>query len=68
MENKGLPMMAIKMGLESATYERQVSETEIEIERKNNLIPDQPLSSTSDLGRITDYILSDAPDSVTYQK
>jgi mono/diheme cytochrome c family protein len=61
-----LPMMAIRMGLQHEQYERHISAEEKAVEEKNNLIPKTPMLSNEAFGKIRDYIISQAPDTIAY--
>jgi hypothetical protein len=61
-----LPMMAIRMGLQDERYERSISAEEKAVEEKNNVIPKTPMLSNGAFGKIKDYIISQAPDTIAY--
>lgn len=61
-----LPLMAIRMGLNTSEYQRTISAEERAIEEKNNLISKTPLLSLEDYELIQKYIEFNAPDTLAY--
>jgi hypothetical protein len=65
--NHVLPIMASRMGIIYPNYDplRGLTDEERAIVKKNNIIPDEPVLTHEEYGKIVNYILSNAPDSVT---
>ena len=61
-----LPLMAIRMGLNSGEYKRSISAEESAIEDKNHLIPQKPLITNTDFELIKKFIEFNAPDTIAY--
>ncbi|MEZ2335777.1 FG-GAP repeat domain-containing protein [Mucilaginibacter sp. RCC_168] len=66
-QNHVLPTMASRMGIIYPNYDplRGLSDEEREIVKKNHIIPDEPTLTNEEYGKIINYILSNAPDSVS---
>ena len=66
-KNHVLPVMAARMGLIYPGYDplRGLSEEERAIVNKNHIIPDQAVISNDDWTKLVNYILKNAPDSVS---
>ncbi|MBB6109326.1 Repeat domain-containing protein [Mucilaginibacter lappiensis] len=66
-QNHVLPIMASRMGIIYPNYDplRGLSDEEREIVKKNHIIPDEPILTNEEYGKIVNYILSNAPDSVS---
>ncbi|WP_419698219.1 FG-GAP-like repeat-containing protein [Mucilaginibacter sp. NFX135] len=66
-QNHVLPTMASRMGIIYPNYDplRGLSDEEREIVKKNHIIPDEPTLTNEEYGKIVNYILSIAPDSVS---
>lgn len=62
-----LPVMAARMGIIYPNYDplRGLSEEERAIVKKHNIIPEEPVCTEADWAKIRDYIISNAPDSVS---
>jgi len=62
-----LPVMASRMGIIYPNYDplRGLSEEEKAIVKKNNIIPETPMLTDEQWGKIVQYVLKNAPDSVT---
>lgn len=69
-QNHVLPVMASRMGIIYPNYDplRGLSDEEREIVKKNHIIPDEPILTNEEYGKIVNYILSNAPDSVLLDK
>ena len=65
-KNHVLPVMASRMGIIYPNYNplRGLSEEEKAIVKKNNIIPEQPVLNNDEWGKLVNYILANAPDSV----
>ncbi len=66
-QNHVLPVMAARMGIIYPGYDplRGLSDEERAIVKKNNIIPEQPVLSNEDWGKLVNYVVNNAPDSVT---
>jgi hypothetical protein len=66
-QNHVLPTMASRMGIIYPNYDplRGLSDEERVIVKKNNIIPDEPALSEQEYSKIVNYILKNAPDSVS---
>ncbi len=64
--NHVLPVMAARMGIIYPNYDplRGLSEEERAIVKQNNIIPDQPVLNNDEWSQLTNYVISNAPDSV----
>jgi len=62
-----LPVMAARMGIIYPNYDplRGLSDEERAIVKKHNIIPEEPVCTEADWAKIRDYIISNAPDSVS---
>jgi hypothetical protein len=62
-----LPIMASRMGIIYPNYDplRGLTDEERLIVKKNRIIPDEPLLTNEEYGKIVNYILNIAPDSVS---
>ncbi|QEM09777.1 FG-GAP repeat domain-containing protein [Mucilaginibacter rubeus] len=62
-----LPVMAARMGIIYPNYDplRGLSDEERAIVKKHNIIPEEPVCTETDWAKIKDYIISNAPDSVS---
>ncbi|WP_413667445.1 FG-GAP repeat domain-containing protein [Mucilaginibacter sp. Mucisp86] len=62
-----LPVMAARMGIIYPNYDplRGLSDEERAIVKKHNIIPEDPVCTEADWAKIRDYIISNAPDSVS---
>lgn len=69
-QNHVLPIMASRMGIIYPNYDplRGLSDEERAVVKKNNIIPDEPVLTNEEYGKIVNYILSNAPDSVVFDK
>ncbi len=65
-EHGVMPLMGLRMGLKNTNYERVISAEERKIEDDNNLIPSEPMLSDQDFETIKRYIISVAPENVSY--
>lgn len=61
-----LPVMAARMGIIYPNYDplRGLSDEERAIVKKNNIIPESPVLTDQEWGKLVSYILQNAPDSV----
>lgn len=66
-QNHVLPIMASRMGIIYPNYDplRGLSDEEKVIVNKNRIIPEQPVLNNADWGKLADYVINNAPDSVT---
>jgi hypothetical protein len=66
-KNHVLPVMASRLGIIYPNYDplRGLSDEEKFIVKKNRIIPDDPLMSNEDWDKLVNYIISNAPESVT---
>lgn len=62
-----LPVMAARMGIIYPNYDpfKGLSDEEQAIVKKHNIIPEEPVCTDADWVKIRDYIISNAPDSVS---
>jgi hypothetical protein len=62
-----LPIMASRMGIIYPNYDplRGLTDEERLIVKKNHIIPDEPILTNEEYGKIVNYILNIAPDSVS---
>ena len=65
-----LPIMASRMGIIYPNYDplRGLSDEERAIVKKHNIIPDEPILTNEEYGKIVNYILSNAPDTVSFDQ
>jgi len=65
--NHVLPVMASRMGIIYPNYDplRGLSEEERAIVKKNNIIPEQPVLNNDEWQKLINYVIANAPDSVT---
>lgn len=66
-QNHVLPVMASRMGIIYPNYDplRGLSDEEREIVKKGHIIPDDPILTNEEYSKIINYILINAPDSVS---
>lgn len=66
-QNHVLPIMASRMGIIYPGYDplRGLSDEERAIVKKNKIIPEEPVLTNEEYGKIVNYILNNAPDSVS---
>jgi hypothetical protein len=66
-QNHVLPIMASRMGIIYPNYDplRGLSDEEREIVKKNHIIPDEPILTNEEFSKIINYILINAPDSIS---
>ncbi|SDP71010.1 Repeat domain-containing protein [Mucilaginibacter sp. OK268] len=66
-QNHVLPIMASRMGIIYPNYDplRGLSDEEREVVKKNHIIPDEPILTNKEYGKIVNYILINAPDSIS---
>jgi len=66
-QNHVLPIMASRMGIIYPNYDplRGLNDEEREIVKKNHVIPDEPVLTNEEYSKIINYILINAPDSIS---
>ena len=63
-----LPYMAAKMGLKLENFKNDSTPEEKAIEEENNLVPKQPLITLTEYKLIKDFILNNAPNSLSFAR
>ncbi len=65
-----LPVMAARLGIIYPNYNplRGLSDEEIAIVNKNNIIPQQPVLTNDEWAKLSAYIIDNAPDSVIFDE